>query len=90
MLNAADVMLAMLPLALLGILGRNGLATNASQPGLIAESQSNRWDWGAQVRCKAEGRVAAMIKRRRAAREQKRCEIKEYRAWLQITAHPLW
>ena len=79
MLNAADVMLAMLPLAVLGLRGRNGLATTAGQP-----------DSGKHRRHTANGRIATMLKRRRKARGQKRREIREFRAWLQITAEPLW
>ena len=38
----------------------------------------------------SKGRISSMIERGRARRAQKLSEQREFRAWLQITANPLW
>jgi len=50
----------------------------ASWPSPIAESRS------------ASGELATMIKRLRAKWVQRRREQREFKAWLEITAKPLW
>lgn len=42
------------------------------------------------VRRASNDRSATTIDRRRAKRAQRRREQREFRAWLQITAEPLW
>ena len=90
MLNAACGMLAMLPLAFCVGRVRDGVVIQASSPSPIAESASSTIDPDAQVRRAANGELVTMVKRLRAKRAQKRCEHKEFKAWLQITAKPLW
>ena len=86
MLNAAYGMLAMLPVTFWVA----GYAMTASWPSPIAESASRTIDTDAQVRRAGNGELATMIQRLRAKRAQKRREQREFRAWLQITANPLW
>jgi len=57
---------------------RDGVAMTASWPSPIAESRS------------ASGELATMIKRLRAKWVQRRREQREFKAWLEITAKPLW
>jgi hypothetical protein len=90
MLNAAYGMLAMLPVAFWVGRVRDGVATNASWPSPVAETASNAIDPEAQVRRAATGEPATMITRLRAKRAQRRCEQREFKAWLAITAQPLW
>jgi len=85
MLNAAYGMLAMLPLAFCVGRVRDGVVIQASSPSPIAESASST-----QVPRAANGELVTMVKRLRVKRAQKRCEHKEFKAWLQITAKPLW
>ena len=77
-LSAAYGILAMVPVALGFRWVRDGAAMTAKRPGPIAESHS------------ASGELATMIKRLRARREQRRREQREFKAWLEITAKPLW
>jgi hypothetical protein len=44
----------------------------------------------AQVRRAVNGEPATMISRLRARRAQRRREQREFNAWLEITAKPLW
>jgi hypothetical protein len=62
----------------------------ASWSSPIAESASSTIDTDAQVRRAANGELTTMIQRLRAKRAQKRREQKEFKAWLEITAKPLW
>jgi len=89
MLNAAYGMLAMLPLAFCVGRVRDGVVIQASSPSPIAESASSTIDPDAQVPRAANGELVTMVKRLRVKRAQKRCEHKEFKAWLQITAKPL-
>jgi hypothetical protein len=90
MLNAAYGMLAMLPAAFWVGRVRDGVAMTASWPSPIAESASSTIDPDAQVRRATNGEPATMIRRLRAKREQRRREQWEFKAWLEITATPLW
>ena len=90
MLNAACGMLALLPVAFWVGRTRDGVAMTASWPGPAAESPSSTIDPDAQVPRAANGELVTMVKRLRVKRAQKRCEHKEFKAWLQITAKPLW
>jgi hypothetical protein len=90
MLNAAYGMLAMLPLAFLVARVRDDDAMTASRPSLVAESASGTVVTDAQARRSADGEPATVIQRLRAKRAQKRCEQREFKVWLQITANPLW
>jgi hypothetical protein len=90
MLNAAYGMLAMLPVAFLAGRVRDGVAMTASWPGQISESASSTADPDAKGRRAANGELANLIKRVRAARAQRRREQREFKAWLEITAKPLW
>ena len=90
MLNAAYGMLAMVPVVF-GVAGyAMGVAMTASWPSPIAESASRTIDTDAQVRRVGNGELATMIQRLRAKRAQKRREQRAFKAWLQITANPLW
>jgi len=80
MLNAAYVMLAMLPLAFLSLRVGDGVAMPPTPPGAIDEP----------LRREANGRLATIMNAMRARRAQKRRELMEFRAWLKITAEPLW
>jgi hypothetical protein len=62
----------------------------ASWPSPIAESSSRTINIDTQVRRGTNGELTTMIQRLRAKRAQKRREQKEFKAWLQITAKPLW
>jgi hypothetical protein len=62
----------------------------ARWPNPIAESASSTIDTDAQVRRAGNGEFTTMIQRLRAKRAQKRREQKEFKAWLEITAIPLW
>jgi len=90
MLNAAYGMLAMLPAAFWVGRVRDGVAMTASWPSPIAESASSTIDPDAQVRRATNGEPATMIRRLRAKREQRLREQWEFKAWLEITATPLW
>ena len=90
MLNAAYGMLANAASDVLGRRVRDGVAMTASWPSPIAESASPPIDTDAQVRRAGNGELASMIQRLRAKRAQKRREQREFKAWLQITANPLW
>ena len=78
MLSAAYGMLAIVPVVFGFRLVRDGVATTASRPSPIAESRS------------ASGELATIIKRLRAKWAQRRREQREFKAWLEITAKPLW
>jgi hypothetical protein len=90
MLNAAHGILAMLPVALLALRARDGVAMTASWPSPIAESASSTIAPDAQVRRATNGEPVTMIRRLRAKQEQRRREQGEFKAWLEITAKPLW
>jgi hypothetical protein len=90
MLNAAYGMLAMLPLAFWVGRVRDGVTMTASWPGPIAESASSTADPDGQGRRAANGELATLITRLRAARAQRRREQREFKIWLEITANPLW
>lgn len=90
MLNAVYELLAIVPIALLGLRARDQGAAPARQPFVTAESKSGSGDSGARARHKSSGRMAAVIERGRARRAQRLYERREFNAWLQITAHPLW
>jgi hypothetical protein len=87
MLNATYGLPAMLPFAALWVAGQ---VMTAGRPSPIGESTSSTTDPDAQVRRVANGGLAAVIKRLRARREQRLTEQREFKAWLQITAEPLW
>jgi hypothetical protein len=61
-----------------------------SWPSPIAESASSAVDPDPAVRRAASGELTTMIKRLRAKWAQRRREQREFKAWLQITAKPLW
>jgi hypothetical protein len=61
-----------------------------SWPSPIAESASGTIDHDAPIQRAANGELATMIKRLRAKWAQRRREQREFKAWLQITAKPLW
>jgi hypothetical protein len=90
MLNAAYGMLAMLPVAFWAGRVRDGVAMTVSWPCPIGESTSSTTGPGAQVRRRANGELATLIKRLRAKRAQRRREQREFKIWLQITSKPLW
>jgi hypothetical protein len=90
MLNAAYGMLAILPVAFWVGRVRDGVAMSASWPSPIAESASSTIGPDAQVRRAANGERATMINRLRVKRAQRRREQREFKAWLEITAKPLW
>jgi hypothetical protein len=62
----------------------------ASWSGRITESASRTIDTDAQVGRAGNGELATVIQRLRAKRAQKRRAQREFKAWLQITANPLW
>jgi hypothetical protein len=62
----------------------------ASWPSPIAESASSTMDPDALLRGAANGELATMIKRLRVKWAQRRREQREFKAWLEITAKPLW
>ncbi len=90
MLNAAYGMLAMLPVTFraAGYAMASPMTTSWSGP--IAESATRTIDTDSQVRRAGNGELATMIQGLRAKRAQKRREQREFKAWLQITANPLW
>jgi hypothetical protein len=90
MLNAAYGMLAMLPVAFWAGRVRDGVAMTAGRPSPIAESAGSTIDPGEQVRRAANRELATLIKRLRAKWAQRRREQREFKAWLAITAKPLW
>ena len=90
MLNTAYGMLAMLPLALWVGRVRDGAAMTASQPSPTVESASSTTGPNAQIRRATNDEPATMLNRLRAKRAQRRREQREFKAWLQITANPLW
>jgi hypothetical protein len=90
MLNAAYRNAGNAASDVLGCRVRDGVAMTASWPSPIAESASRTTDTDAQVRRGGNGELATMIQRLRAKRAQKRREQGEFKAWLQITANPLW
>jgi hypothetical protein len=90
MLNAAYGMVALLPLAFWVGRVRDGVAMATGRPSPTAESSSSTINRDAQGRRAANGKLATMAKRLRARRARKRREHKEFRAWLEITAKPLW
>jgi hypothetical protein len=90
MLNAAYATLAVLPVAFSVRRVRDGVATTAGWPSPIRESASGTTGPDAPVQRAANGELATMIKRLRAKRAHRRCEQREFKTWLQITAKPLW
>jgi hypothetical protein len=90
MLNAAYEMVALLPVAFWVGRVRDGVAMTASSPGPIAESSSSTINPVARGRRAGNGELATLIKRFRVARAQRRSEQREFKAWLEITAKPLW
>jgi hypothetical protein len=90
MLSAAYGMLAMLPAAFWVGRVRDGAATTASWPSLIAESASSTIDPDTQVRRATDGELATITQRLRAKLAQRRRAQREFKAWLEITAKPLW
>jgi hypothetical protein len=62
----------------------------ASQPSPTVESASEVVHSGVQIRRTASGELVIVIKRFRDNRSQNRREQREFRAWLAITAKPLW
>jgi hypothetical protein len=89
-MNTAYGMLAMLPLAFCVGRVRDGVATTASVPSPIAESASSTIDPDVLVRSESNGAPATTLERLRAKLAQRRREHKEFKAWLGITAKPLW
>ncbi|MGB9305309.1 MAG: hypothetical protein WCB92_16990 [Mycobacterium sp.] len=61
----------------------------AHWPSEIDESSRGAVDSDVQARCAGNGRLAMTIIKWRAKREQRRREQREFKAWLEITAHPL-
>jgi hypothetical protein len=90
MLNAAYGMLATLPLAFWAGRVRDGVAMTASRSAPLAELTSRETYFGLQPQRAADGPLATLIKRFRAARAQRSREQREFKAWLEITAKPLW
>jgi hypothetical protein len=78
MLSAAYGMLAIVPVVFGFRLVRDGVGTTARRSSPITESPST------------SGELATLIKRLRAKWAQRRREQREFRAWLEITAKPLW
>jgi hypothetical protein len=72
----------------LGCRVRDGIAMTASSPSPIAESASRTLDTDAQVRHMGKWRTCNHDQRLRAMRAQKRCEQREFKAWLQTAANP--
>jgi hypothetical protein len=62
----------------------------ASWSSPIAESASSTVNPDVQVQRAPNGERTTLIKRLRAKRAQRRREQREFNAWLQITAKPLW
>jgi hypothetical protein len=90
MLLAAYGMVVLMPVAFWVGRARDGVAMAAGRPSSTAESSSGTINPDAEGRCAANGKLATMAKRLRARRARKRREHKEFRAWLQITAKPIW
>jgi hypothetical protein len=90
MLNAAYGMVALSPVAFWVGRARDGVAMAAGRPGSTAESSSGTINPDVQGRRAADGKLAPIAKRLRARRARKRCELREFKARLQITAKPLW
>ena len=90
MLNAAYGMLAISPAAFWVGRVRDGVATTATWPSLIAKSESGTIDPDTQVRRATNGELATITQRLRAKRAQRRREQREFKVWLEITAKPLW
>jgi hypothetical protein len=90
MLNAAYGMVALLPVAFWVGRLRDGVAIAAGRPSTTAESSCSTLDPDAQGQRAFNGKLATMANRLRARRARKRREHKEFKAWLQITATPLW
>lgn len=88
--NATYGMLAMVAVAFWVGRVRDGIATTASWPSSITELASRTIDTDARARRTGNGELATVIQRLRAMRAQKRREQAEFKAWLQITANPLW
>jgi hypothetical protein len=89
MLNAAYGMLAVLPVAFWVGRVRDGVAMTTGRPSASAESASGTIDPDHQVRRAANDEPATVIRRLRAKRAKRRCEQREFKAWLAITANPL-
>ena len=85
MLIAACAMLAILPVAFWAGGVGDGVAISATRRGPIAQSTSSTADADA-----ANDERVTQIRRMRAARTRRRREQREFRAWLEITAEPLW
>jgi hypothetical protein len=90
MLSAAYGLLALLPVAVWVGRVRDGVAIPEGRPSPIAESASSATDPDAPVGRAANGELATMTKRLRAKRAQRHREQREFKAWLEITARPLW
>jgi hypothetical protein len=89
MLNAAYGMLAMLQVKF-WVAGYAMVSDDRRSASSLAEPASRTIDTDTQVRRAGNGELATMIQRLRAKRSQKRREQREFKAWLQITASPLW
>jgi hypothetical protein len=90
MLSLAFGVMALLSVAVWVGRVRDDVAMTARWPIPIAESASSAIDPDAQVGRVANGELATMTKRLRVKWAQRRREQREFKAWLEITAKPLW
>ena len=90
MLSAAYGVLALLPVMFWVGRVRDGVAMTERWPSPTAESASNAIDPDLQAGRAANGELATITKRLRAKWAQRRLEQREFKAWLAITAKPLW
>ncbi|MGA9356948.1 MAG: hypothetical protein ACLP3C_24755 [Mycobacterium sp.] len=82
--------MALLPVAFWVGRVRDGVAMTEHRPSPIAESASSAIDSDVEVGRAADGELATLTKRLRAKWAQRRREQREFKAWLEITAKPLW
>ena len=68
----------------------DGVSMSPRWHGRITESTSDTTHPDALAQRAGFGEFAAMLHRLRVSRAEKRREQEEFRAWLQITAVPLW
>jgi hypothetical protein len=61
-----------------------------NRPSPLAESASGIVDSDAPIRRTANSELAMVIRRFRIKRAQRHREQREFKAWLEVTAKPLW
>jgi hypothetical protein len=89
MLNAAYGMLAMLPVTF-WVAGYAMVSDDRRSRQLARRTSKPHYRYRRAGTTAGNGELATMIQRLRAKRSQKRREQREFKAWLQITASPLW